>query len=158
MANEDRTDKAKNESRKHASPKAGGKRVRFDTAQPSNSSHLDFGSAWQSSEMSLVGDQDRQEDATTILNADASRVVEPHAMERELSQRLRTELEIEFSSLVVRRVKNGVCLQGVIEMSNLQDAQQSDDILRINQLVRQVAGVERIVNQLVTRKTEEGHR
>lgn len=65
-----------------------------------------------------------------------------------LAQDVRRELlsrpGLRFSSLVVRRVQNGVCLEGVLE------ANKGDD--DVCGLARSVAGVDRVLNHLVVRR------
>ena len=65
-----------------------------------------------------------------------------------LAQNVRRELlnrpGLQFASLVVRRVQNGVCLEGVLEANKA-----NDDVCR---LVQSVAGVERVLNHLVVRQ------
>lgn len=67
-----------------------------------------------------------------------------------LAQDVRRELlscpGLEFSSLVVRRIQNGVCLQGVLEANP-----SKHDVSR---LARSVAGVECVLNHLVVRQPE----
>ena len=78
----------------------------------------------------------------------------PQTIESELAQRLRNDLEIEISSLVVQRLPNGVCLQGVVELDDPTEEPDSQN-QKIDDLARQVAGVDRIVNQLVFRTTTD---
>lgn len=63
----------------------------------------------------------------------------PHGLE----QRVRFELESRhaFASLVVRRIPGGVCLQGVLDVG--------DDLPDVDALARRIAGVERVLNQVV---------
>jgi len=62
-----------------------------------------------------------------------------------LEARIRHDLmarpELEFSSLVVHRIPDGVCLEGVVS-TQAQDAE-------VRQLVREVAGVNEVLNHLV---------
>lgn len=53
---------------------------------------------------------------------------------------------LRFSSLVVRRVQDGVCLQGVLESN-----QSNDDVCN---LAQSAAGVARVLNHLVVRRSE----
>lgn len=66
-----------------------------------------------------------------------------------LAQDVRRELlnrpGLQFSSLVVRRVQNGVCLEGVLEANKA-----NEDVCG---LARSVAGVDRVLNHLVVRRT-----
>lgn len=67
----------------------------------------------------------------------------PHATELQVRQHLLDQNDLTFSSLVVRRMNNGVCLQGVVESRN-----DEPDFAR---LVREVAAVEKVISQLVVR-------
>jgi osmotically-inducible protein OsmY len=67
----------------------------------------------------------------------------PHETELQVRRHLLGQSELTFSSLIVRRMNNGVCLQGVVE--------SSDDHPDFARLVREVAAVERVISQLVVR-------
>ena len=68
----------------------------------------------------------------------------PHHIEQEVQRRLLAEPELRFSSLVIRRTPNGVCLEGVLEAE--------DDTPDVCALVRKVAGVDEVLNHLVVRR------
>jgi hypothetical protein len=68
-------------------------------------------------------------------------VVSPHQIEGEVRSALLSLPEVQFTSLVVRRTDNGVCLQGVMQVN--------DEIPDVVNLVRQVAGVDSVLNQLL---------
>lgn len=68
-------------------------------------------------------------------------VLEQHGMERAIQQRLLSTPDAEFTSLVVRRVPGGVCLQGVMEVRG--------DLPDVTRLAMEVAGVQRVINRLV---------
>lgn len=83
-------------------------------------------------------------DATTPWNEPAavmSAGVSPHEVEQEVQRRLMTEPGCRFSSLVVRRINGGVCLEGVVESGLCRDG--------IRDLVRQIDGVDEVLNHLV---------
>jgi osmotically-inducible protein OsmY len=65
----------------------------------------------------------------------------PHQVELEVQRELLSQPSLHFASLVVRRINNGVCLQGVLEA----DA-DSPDVCRIAQ---RVSGVRQVLNHLV---------
>ncbi|MBX3443019.1 MAG: hypothetical protein KF774_11495 [Planctomyces sp.] len=66
-----------------------------------------------------------------------------HDLEREVQRRLLDEPGLKFASLVVRRMRDGVCIQGVLETeTGLPD---------LSLLARQVRGVDRVVDQVVVR-------
>jgi len=65
----------------------------------------------------------------------------PHRVELEVQRELLAQPSLHFASLVVRRINNGVCLQGVLEA----DA-DSADVCRIAQ---RVSGVRQVLNHLV---------
>ncbi|MCA9115104.1 MAG: hypothetical protein KDA79_08455 [Planctomycetaceae bacterium] len=65
----------------------------------------------------------------------------PHVVEHEVKRRLTTEPGCQFSSLVVRRIDGGVCLEGVVKAGPCGDG--------IRNLAQQIAGVENVLNHLV---------
>lgn len=68
-----------------------------------------------------------------------------HMLERAVQRELLANEQIEIDSLVVRRVDDGsVCLQGVM---HVPETGASD----IESIVRQVAGVDAVLNRLVVR-------
>ncbi|HXY33683.1 MAG TPA: BON domain-containing protein [Planctomycetaceae bacterium] len=67
----------------------------------------------------------------------------PHRLEEAVHRRLRSQPGLRFASLVIRRIPNGVCLEGVLE----SDAEH--DICR---LVRSIDGVAEVLNHLVVRQ------
>ena len=71
-------------------------------------------------------------------------VPEPHALERAIQQELLNQSDVRFSSLVVRRFRDGVCLQGVIEVEN--------DVPDVERLTRELSGLDRVMNHLVVRR------
>ena len=65
----------------------------------------------------------------------------PHQVELEVQRELLAQPTLHFASLVVRRISNGVCLQGVLEMDD-----ESADVCSIAQ---RVSGVREVLNHLV---------
>ena len=65
----------------------------------------------------------------------------PHRIEQEVQRVLLAHPSLRFSSLVIRRLGNGVCLQGVLEVDG-----ESPDVCAVAQ---RVAGVEKVLNHLV---------
>jgi len=76
--------------------------------------------------------------------ATESASAEPHALERAIQLELLNQSDVRFSSLVVRRFRDGVCLQGVIEIDN--------DLPDIERITRELSGVNRVMNHLVVRR------
>jgi hypothetical protein len=68
----------------------------------------------------------------------------PHLVESEVRRALVARPELHFKSLVVRRVNNGVCLEGVLEAD--------DSAPDVDELAREVAGVECVLNRLLVHK------
>ena len=66
-----------------------------------------------------------------------------HLTELQVRRHLMSQSQLSFSSLVVRRMNNGVCLQGVVEATGTEPD--------LAQLVRQVAAVDRVISQVVVR-------
>jgi hypothetical protein len=67
----------------------------------------------------------------------------PHRLEQAVQRQLLSHPKLRFSTLVIRRIPNGVCLQGVLESSVDLD---------VCSLVRSVAGVNEVLNHLVVRQ------
>ncbi|HEX6986794.1 MAG TPA: BON domain-containing protein [Planctomycetaceae bacterium] len=67
----------------------------------------------------------------------------PHGVERQVRRVLTSHPGLSVSNLVVRRVRDGVCLTGVVE--------SMDDQTDLCGLVRQVAGVSQVMNRLLVR-------
>lgn len=65
----------------------------------------------------------------------------PHQIEREVQRELLSQPHLRFSSLVVRRMENGVCLQGVLETD-----ENAPDVVTIAQ---RVCGVDQVLNRLL---------
>ena len=66
-------------------------------------------------------------------------VPEPHSLERLIMLELQTQFS--FSSLVVRRLRDGICLQGILHWD--------EDAPDVTRTAQRIAGVERVINQLV---------
>jgi len=64
-----------------------------------------------------------------------------HHIECDVRRRLMTHPSLSFTSLVIRRIRDGVCLQGVLETPADPD--------EIRRLATQVDGVDRVLNRLV---------
>ena len=76
---------------------------------------------------------------------------ESHRLERDVQRELQNRENVSIDSLVVRRVSNGsVCIQGVIHVEG--DGPDGD----IEAIVRQVAGVDSVMNHLVTQPRPKG--
>ena len=67
----------------------------------------------------------------------------PHKIESEVRRTLIAQPDLHFKVLVVRRVPNGVCLEGVLDADNGAPG--------VDQVARQVAGVQRVINRLMVR-------
>ncbi|MBT4864044.1 MAG: hypothetical protein HON53_02845 [Planctomycetaceae bacterium] len=67
-----------------------------------------------------------------------------HRIEEDVQRELLAQAGLQFSSLVVRRVPNGVCLEGVLEADDVDAASSS-----VCGLARRVAGVQEVLNHLV---------
>jgi hypothetical protein len=67
----------------------------------------------------------------------------PHGLEQAVHRRLRAQPGLRFASLVIRRIPNGVCLEGVLESDADQD---------VCHLARSIAGVDEVLNHLVVRQ------
>jgi len=65
----------------------------------------------------------------------------PHGLEQEVHARLSQHPDLVVKSLVVRRIPNGVCLEGRVEVP--------DDNYDLFQLIRDIPGLDEMVNHLV---------
>lgn len=68
----------------------------------------------------------------------------PHRVEMEVQHQLLSHPHLNFSSLVIRRIDRGVCLEGVLET----DEETPD----VECLVQEVSGVDEVINHLVVRQ------
>ena len=83
---------------------------------------------------------------TLLLSPDDSVLLHPHHLEQEVRNRLMSEPSLNFTSLVVRRVRDGLCLEGVLE---------ADDTDDVGDLVRRVCGATPVLNHLVVHRAHE---
>lgn len=67
----------------------------------------------------------------------------PHGLEQAVHRRLCSQPGLQIASLVIRRIPNGVCLEGVLESDTAQD---------VCTLARSIAGVDEVLNHLVIRR------
>lgn len=67
----------------------------------------------------------------------------PSPLEQAVRQKLTSDPAVSISSLVVRQIEGGVCLEGTLETHS--------DLTDVERLVRSVASVDRILNRLVIR-------
>lgn len=72
-----------------------------------------------------------------------------HEVEQSIWRELQSIPRVRFSSLTVRRVPDGVCLQGVMEADGKESAPD------ICGLVRRVAQLQTVVNHLLVRDCPE---
>jgi hypothetical protein len=73
----------------------------------------------------------------------ATALASPHRVEQEVQRCLLADPGLRFSSLVIHRIRDGVCLEGILEID--------DECPDICNLVKQVAGVDTVLNHLVVR-------
>lgn len=83
---------------------------------------------------------------TIEMSPDDSVLLHPHRLEQDVRNRLMEEPSLNFTSLVVRRVRDGLCLEGVLEADDEDDA---------STLVRRVCGATQVLNHLVVHRTRE---
>lgn len=85
----------------------------------------------------------RQDDVDNVRpNVDPA-----HELELLVQRTLDSQPAVSFSSLEIRRIEGGICLEGILETND-----QPPDI---EHLVRSVADVDRILNRLVVRQLHE---
>ncbi len=68
----------------------------------------------------------------------------PHELELKVRHELLSEGRLHFASLVVHRIADGVCLEGVVEAE--------EDAPDVTGVARRVEGVDRVINRLVVRR------
>lgn len=71
----------------------------------------------------------------------SARLVPPHSIEHEVHTRLTQHPGLVVRSLVVRRIPNGVCLEGRVEVA--------DEAFDLARLIRDIPGMDEFVNHLV---------
>jgi len=95
---------------------------------------------------------DDQSVATEIGLAQSSENVPPideapdeltSTLERAVRQKLMSDPDVKISSLVVRQIEGGVCLEGILETNNA--------LTDVERLVQSIASVDRVLNRLVIR-------
>ena len=84
---------------------------------------------------------------SAVMTADDSVVFHRHQLEQEVRNRLMAEPSLHFTSLVVRRVRSGLCLEGVLE-TNESEAD-------VSRLVRQICGVSQVLDRLVVHRAHQ---
>ncbi len=70
----------------------------------------------------------------------------PHQIEQDVQRELLGHPNLNFASLVVRRIQRGVCLEGVLNADH-----NAPDVCALAQLV---SGVDEVLNHLVVRECE----
>lgn len=73
----------------------------------------------------------------------------PHQLEQAIQRYLLSRSDLRFSSLVIRRIAGGVCLEGVVE--------SEADLRSICRLAGEVAGVKQVLNRLVVQRHPPRH-
>ena len=91
---------------------------------------------------------DALETETQFTVHDRSPGAAPHFLEFEVQRQLLSEPRYQFTSLVVRRTKSGVCLDGVL----IAD----EEAPNVTELVRKTCSVEDVVNRLVVCRSGAG--
>lgn len=66
-----------------------------------------------------------------------------HGVEHAIRRRLLEEPGLNFSSLVVRRIQNGICLEGIVETDECPD---------LREMVQSVSGVTEVLNHVMVRR------
>lgn len=86
------------------------------------------------------GNQTTDPQPTTTLTE--SQFIRSHQVEEDVRRQLLSDDSLHFSDLVVRRVPDGVCLEGYLEMDC--------DSEHVCCLAQRVAGVDKVLNRLMT--------
>lgn len=91
--------------------------------------------------------ENHADDDTVMLSPDDSVLLHPHRLEQDVRNRLMEEPSLNFTSLVVRRLRDGLCLEGVLETD--------DDTDNVTSLVRSICGATQVLNHLVVHHAHE---
>ncbi len=67
-----------------------------------------------------------------------------HQIEREVKRELMGHRGLDFSTLTVHRIRDGVCLQGVLQVD--------EDAPDVSEIARSVGGVQMVLNHLVVHR------
>ena len=81
------------------------------------------------------------------LSADDSVLLHPHRLEQDVRNQLMSEPGLNFTSLVVRRLRDGLCLEGVLETDDGAD--------NVTSIVRRICGATQVLNHLVVHRARE---
>lgn len=81
---------------------------------------------------------------TLLLSPDDSVLLHPHLLEQNVRNQLMAEPSLNFTSLVVRRVRDGLCLEGVLEVDDAED---------VSSFVLRACGATPVLNHLVVHRT-----
>lgn len=96
----------------------------------------------QSRSSALLAETTSEE--TMTGSPDDSVLFHPHRFEQDIRHQLMCEPNLNFTSLTVRRIQDGVFLEGILETD--------DEAADIESLVRRVSGVQRVLNSVVIRR------
>jgi osmotically-inducible protein OsmY len=86
----------------------------------------------------------QRETESRDVTEDVAAVSPAHDLEQAVRRELSSHPELSFSSLVIHRIPDGVCLEGVLEVE--------EDCPDVDCLARRVAGVEQVLNHLVVKQ------
>ena len=81
------------------------------------------------------------------LSADDSVLLHPHRLEQDVRNQLMSEPGLNFTSLVVRRLRDGLCLEGVLETDDGAD--------NVTSIVRRICGATQVLNHLVVHRARD---
>ena len=93
----------------------------------------------------VVSDQCVEPASASAVNSNVV-AAGPHRIEEDVQRELLGHPDLRFSSLVVRRIRDGVCLEGVLDVD-----ETCPDVC---DLARQVAGVREVLNHLVVHRSD----
>ncbi|MCH2204125.1 MAG: hypothetical protein MK102_19340 [Fuerstiella sp.] len=88
----------------------------------------------------------REESASRSSQPSVAALDVEHTVEINVRRELLSHPTLQFASLVIRRIDDGVCLEGVLDTNG--------DTADVCTLARKVAGVEQVLNHLVTHGAE----
>jgi osmotically-inducible protein OsmY len=94
-----------------------------------------------------VADADRMADTVVPSLSDSVHIaLGRHQVEQAVQRELLSHPQLHFTTLVVRRTQNGVCLEGYLEAG--------DNCPDVGGIARTIAGVDEVINHLMVKRPE----
>ena len=82
-----------------------------------------------------------------LASDDATTALATHRFEHSLRRKLLSQPGMRFSSLVIRRLRDGICLEGTLQVD--------DGATDVGGTLKKVCGVQRLLNHLVVHRSHQ---